>query len=216
MKIFLIRHAESEGNVQHIMQGHVDYPLSQRGVTQSQILARYMAEQFAEDLPAEIYASPLLRTRQTADALVEAIDREYVLIDDLKEVDSGIFSGLNWEQAGEKYPEERAVFKAARDWGAVPGGESREQLWQRIQGVLNQLMAKHKESDTVWVVTHGGVIRAWVSLVAGISASENVFVCIDNTALTLVGIQGDRRYIRYVNKTDHLTCDQFQAEGAPM
>ena len=86
----------------------------------------------------------------------------------------------------------------------------------RLQSFLDQLAQNHDETDKILIMTHGGVIRALLSLVAGISAQEDLFICIDNTSLSLMGLVGSRRHIRFVNRTEHLTGDLYHCEGVPM
>lgn len=218
MEFIFLRHAESEGNVQGIMQGRKDYPLSAVGHRQSQCLTEHLqAYLFARALPQAIFCSPLTRTRQTIAGFCERNPEiPFIVHEQLVEVDSGILSGLSWNQALEQHPEVCQAFKAARDWGAVPQGESKESLWQRAQAFLDQLQAEYPSDTRFLIVTHGGFIRAALSLLAGIAYSEKLFVCIDNTSLSLAGIQGERRYIRYINDTRHLQACDYTPEFAPL
>lgn len=218
MEFLFLRHAESEGNVQGIMQGRKEYALSEAGHRQARLLAGYLQEtHFAVRRPDHIYCSPLQRAQQTLAPVRAALaDVPLVLEPDLVEVDSGILSGLTWAQALEQHPEVCKDFKAARDWGAVPEGESKESLWNRAERFIDQLRQQHAESGLILVVTHGGFIRAALSILAGIRPSEKLFVCIDNTSLSLAGIKGERRYIRYINDTRHLQPCDYHPESAPL
>lgn len=210
MDFLFLRHAESEGNLQGIMQGRVDYHLSASGQKQAGLLADYLVnELFAHQRPEQIYCSPLQRTQQTIAPLRAKLSEiPFALDEDLVEVDSGILSGLTWAQAYEKHPEVCREFKASRDWGAVPQGESKAVLWARAERFVEALRARHAEDALVLVVTHGGFIRAALSILAGIRPDEKLFVCIDNTSLSLAGTRGERRFIRYINDTRHLQpCD---------
>ncbi len=205
MELMLIRHAESEGNVLGVMQGQKDYPLSEVGHQQADILGRYLATSYQDCLPDAVFCSPLQRARQTADRFIHHQPAlTYEVIESLTEVDSGIFSGLTWQEAGQKYPEIQAEFKRLRNWVAVPNAESREQLWARATTFLDFLHTHHADKKRIVVLSHGGWIRALLGVLSGISHEENLFIAIDNTSHTLVGLQGSRRYIRYVNNTCHL------------
>ena len=131
------------------------------------------------------------------------------------EVDSGIFSGLTWQEAGEKHPEVQQQFAASRDWGSVPGGESKVSLWQRAEGFLQALIAQESEDAFVVMMSHGGFIRACLSYLACVPPDAPVFVCIDNTALSLAGTRHQRHYIRYINDTQHLQAHDFQRDFIP-
>jgi len=216
MELLLVRHAESEGNVRGVMQGRVDFPLSPQGLQQSACLARHLKEHYREAPPDFFLASPLKRAWETAEVIAETLQIPTPEADaQLVEVSSGIFSGLTWPEALERYPEDCSRFKQARDWGVVPEGESREVLWQRARDFLKALSAQKPAKAQGLVVTHGGFIRALLGVVAAVPPSENLFICIDNTSLSLIGLEGDRRYIRFVNRTQHLDPCDFQPDYLP-
>ena len=217
MELLFLRHAESLGNLKSIMQGRKDYALSERGHQQAQIVADFLKTQlFAERLPTHIYCSPLKRTMETAAPFrAHFPDLPFECHDDLVEVDSGIFSGLTWAQAGAQYPEIQKRFKAVRDWGAVPEGESKVALWQRAQNLISELSQRHNEDDYILMITHGGFIRASLSVLMGVPPDEAVFIAIDNTALSLAGQRHGRRFVRYINNTQHLQPCDFQSDYIP-
>lgn len=217
MEILLVRHAESEGNLRGVMQGHVDYPLSDLGRQQAICVADYLKAHFAALNPPDFFlASPLKRAFQTAETIAQALNIQEIPTDSrLIEVSSGIFSGLTWAEALAQHPEVCARFKQLGDWSAVPDGESREALWLRARQFLEFLSQSHSSKARGVVVTHGGFIRALMGVVAGVPPSENVFICIDNTSLSLIGITGSRKYIRYVNRTQHLADCEFSPDFVP-
>lgn len=216
MELLFIRHAESIGNAQHIMQGRADFELSETGHKQAQILADYLSHCVPDAQQIDhIYCSPLQRAQQTLAPFLKLSQFSAPVLDSaLVEVDSGIFSGLTWQEAGQQFPEDQARFKAARDWGVVPGGESKLQLWQRAQSWINHMQANHS-NQRLLVMTHGGFIRAALSVLAAAPPEAPVFVCIDNTSLSLAGLQNQRTYIRYVNDTRHLKPCDFQPDFVP-
>lgn len=217
MDFLFLRHAESTGNLHNIMQGRKDYALSETGQRQAQIVANYLTScLFNERRPTRIYCSPLQRTLETAEPLrVLCPEIPFALHEDLVEVDSGIFSGLTWQEAGEQYPDVRAAFQASRDWGSVPEGESKAQLWQRAEAFLTQMHQQHSPDELILLITHGGFIRAALSVLSGIESNEELFICIDNTSLSHAGEKKGRRYLRYINDTRHLNPCDFQADYIP-
>lgn len=210
MDFLFLRHAESLGNLGGIMQGREDYALSEAGHRQAQTVANYLrTELFVASMPTRILCSPLLRTLETARPVQEQCpDVPFQTHPDLVEVDSGIFSGLTWQEAGKRHPEVRDAFRASRDWGAVPGGESKIELWQRAEQFLQQMRTQFDANATLLIVSHGGFIRAALSVLSGVGPEEELFICIDNTSLSHAGEKNGRRYLRYINDTRHLnTCD---------
>ncbi len=200
------------------MQGQHDFALSERGVVQAEQLAQRLQRELGHQLPlpSRFYCSPLSRTRQTlAPTLAAFSDIACAHDERLVEVDSGIFSGLTSKQAGEKHPEIQQQFAASRDWGTVPGGESKIVLWRRAEAFLQFLVSQESEDAFVVIMSHGGFIRACLSHLAYVPAEAPVFVCIDNTALSLAGVKNQRHYVRYINDTQHLQAHDFQRDFIP-
>jgi len=210
MDFLFLRHAESNGNLKNIMQGRKEYSLSETGHLQALAVANYLKNCiFVDKSPTKIYCSPLARTLETYQPLHDlAPSIPFQTHDDLVEVDSGVFSGLTWQEAGEIHPEVQRDFRASRDWGTVPGGESKQDLWLRAGLFLQFLREQHAPDDLLLIISHGGFIRAALSVLLGITSEEALFVCIDNTSLSHAGEKNGRRYLRYINDTRHIeTCD---------
>ncbi|MFQ3616197.1 MAG: histidine phosphatase family protein [Cyanobacteriota bacterium] len=188
-----IRHAESVGNVERRMQGHADYDLTDRG--------RQQARQLAERLwkkghpPSKIYSSPLKRAAQTAEILLQAgsalaqitshspaerpSNIEYV--EELLEFQNGIFKGLTWEEARERYPEFCETLEASPDWIPAPGAETLQDGRDRAQRFIQRLLAQHHNGETLWIVTHGWILQ---HLIAAMLGSDRTWhVSIKNTAV---------------------------------
>jgi broad specificity phosphatase PhoE len=215
VEILLVRHAESEGNLRGVMQGQVDYPLSELGRQQAICVADYL-QQYHTQKPDFFLASPLSRAYQTAEIIADKLNISTLPTDPLLvEVSSGIFSGLTWSEALVQYPEICLRFKQLRDWSAVPEGESKQDLWARAKLFLENLSQQYAPQARGVVVTHGGFIRAILGVVAGVSPQENLFICIDNTSLSLIGIEDGRKYIRFVNRTQHIEDCGFIPDHIP-
>ena len=112
MKLVFVRHGESEGNADGRLQGQTEFQLSELGRSQSRSLReRFQMEDFR---PTHIYSSPQQRTAETAQIATSHWHIPIVYLDDLKEVDVGIFSGLTWSEIGTKYPEVVQEFQKLR------------------------------------------------------------------------------------------------------
>ncbi|MBR4040631.1 MAG: histidine phosphatase family protein [Clostridia bacterium] len=162
--IYLIRHAHPDypGGVKMCLGQKNDLPLSSRGFEQAQALGRRFA-----CIPLEaVYASPLLRARQTAQAIA-GDQRPLRILDDLIELDGGEWDGLTYDQLHERFP---AHFGPGAKGGCPPGGESDEAGLARMLSALS-----HVESQTVScaaVVAHSGVNRLALCRILGLPLSE--------------------------------------------
>ena len=176
-RIVFVRHGETDYNADGRLQGQRDIPLNGRGRAQAsaigRALAKRMPDAIAELEAAEAFvASPLGRTRQTMELARSALNLDpfaYALEPALKELTFGEWEGLTWPQVAKRDPA-GARAREADKWNfSPPGGESYAMLAERLQPWLEAL------DGDCFVVSHGGVARALMTLIAGVSpqAAEN-------------------------------------------
>ena len=184
MQLLLIRHGETAANAERRMQGHLDVPLSDRGLRESELLAARVAE-----LPvAAIYSSPLRRARQTANAIAEQLSLAIEERDELMERDVGALSGLVWDEVMERYPEFIRARAEPNSTTDVPGYELDDAFNLRVLTVLEAIIARHPE-QTVAAVTHGGVIASFCRQTLQIEAGRPAPFDIGNGSITVFDIQ---------------------------
>lgn len=160
MTLLLVRHGESEGNVEGLIQGQLDKPLTDLGRVQ----AKAVADRFNADGGADrIVSSPLARALQTAEAIGSALDLLVTTDDRLMEYDFGELSGLTGAEVAERYPGwSWLVDRGETPREVLPGEEGWASFDARIAEALADLMAL--EGQTI-VVTHGGAIMAAMNAV---------------------------------------------------
>ncbi|MEX0785755.1 MAG: histidine phosphatase family protein [Dehalococcoidia bacterium] len=156
MRLLLIRHAQSSANAERRLQGHLDVPLSERGLRESALLAERLAQQAIDVL----YTSPLQRARQTAEVVAARLGLDLVERPALIERDVGELAGLTRDEIMERYPHYVPQRLDTRPEIDVPGFENDAEFRQRVLAVLHEIIERHTEG-TVAVVTHGGVIGAF-------------------------------------------------------
>ena len=141
--LYVVRHGETEWNAINKVLGRTDIPLNSTGIKQ----AREMARSF-KDLKADVFlCSPLLRARQTADAISEETGIPYRIDDRLIEQDFGEFEGVC--RLNEDYQNAKREF-----FVRYPGGESFFDLAARVYSLIKEL----GDTDAI-LVTHGGICR---------------------------------------------------------
>lgn len=159
-RLLLIRHAHVETGR---LCGWLDLPLSPEGQAQLQISQPQLPP------PSPLYASPLLRTRTTAEALSRWWNVPLRLEPGLREIHCGLLEGLPIEQLRRDYPELWSRNDAQSDIDfAWPGGESYRQFRARVLETLGRIAACHP-GDRVVVVTHTGVISQCIGAMQGLS-----------------------------------------------
>ena len=153
--IYLIRHAEAEGNVYRRCHGIYDSLLTPKAYEQ----LPYLAERFA-DVPLDaVYASPLYRARHTAKAIADRKGMHVIIRPALHEIDMGDWEDRTWAILPREYPEAYAVWRT-RPWECtVPGGESVLGTGDRVLHELHQIAAE-RPNQTLAVVSHGSAIRS--------------------------------------------------------
>lgn len=167
MKLYLIRHAESEANVRRVLDSALPGPpITELGRQQAQALAAALGD---EPVVA-VYASKATRARQTAEPLAEAKAVDVQSVEGVHEVGLGDLEGR-----GDK-ASMRAYMAVTRQWirgdlgVSMPGGETGAHLRARYVTAVAELRAKHEPSDPggiVALISHGGAIRLNAGWLAG-------------------------------------------------
>jgi len=199
-----VRHGETDWNVELRMQGHVDIPLNAKGLAQADALGRCFAERGRGRADA-LYSSDLLRARQTAQPIADALGLPVIPLVELRERGFGRCEGLVIAEILERFPEEAMAMKR-RDADHVPqGGESRRQHHGRIRGCVRQLAELHP-SQTLVVVTHGGVLDVVYRMASGLSIEAPRNYPIANASVNWVRIEGEKWSIESWCEVAHLGC----------
>lgn len=161
MRLILVRHGQSVGNVESRIQGRDD-PLTDFGRRQATAAGAYFS---ARGDVTHLYASPLDRALETASIIGKAIDRTPVEVPGLAEIDAGVAAGLVWAEWVGQFPEEAAAMQAATvsPFGIWRGGESGQDMADRVFAAWDEIVERHLDStDVVALVSHGGPL-AWIA-----------------------------------------------------
>ncbi|MFH1228692.1 MAG: histidine phosphatase family protein [Planctomycetota bacterium] len=161
MKLYLIRHGETDYTESGRLCGIIDAPLNRKGIKQ----AKKLAKQLKRIGPMVIYASPLSRTMQTA----RIVGRETRIIKcpELKETNLGRWEGLTFEEIRKRFPGAmRRWVKSPLTFGA-PGGEKLSQLQKRVKKFVKKLECQKHDGRAVVAVSHSGPIRIILGELSG-------------------------------------------------
>lgn len=213
MKLLLVRHGETEGNVSRRLAG-ADDPLTDRGREQARELAAHLSGR--DDIVA-LYASPYVRALETARAIGAEIGMEPVQRARLAEVDVGEAVGYRFEEWAEKFPEEAERFRTEGLDYAWPGGESGRQISARTEAELGEILDEHRcEGGTVVLVSHGGALAWIIAHLLGEPDGEwpHEYALLENCSLSEAEVNpdGPAKFL-YTNEIGHLSPDP-DAEAA--
>ena len=201
-RLILVRHGQSTWNAQGRIQGWADPPLDDTGQEQARRLARRLAAE-EQDISA-LYSSPLLRARQTAEAIGLALGLTVQTDDRLKENDVGLLAGLTGDEVERQFPEWIAARRANVEWMVPPGGEDRDTFLERAVAVMGDIVTHHPD-QSVAVVSHGGTLGVYLAHLLEMPIHRTLPFQFDNTSLSIVKV-GERRVRLFkLNDTSHLS-----------
>jgi ribonuclease H / adenosylcobalamin/alpha-ribazole phosphatase len=201
-RLIVIRHGESELNVERRYSGRDDVPLSVRGRAQGEAVAARVAALAGP--VAAVVSSPLSRCTDTATLIAEALGGLPVLRDpDLVECDFGEWEGLTFAEVRERWPEQLSAWL---DSSSIPppGGESFRAVGVRVRRVVARLREQYP-GQTVVVVSHVSPIKVLLRDALGAGDAFLHRMYLSSTGLSIVDSWPDGGIaVRTVNDTAHV------------
>ncbi len=160
MTVFhLLRHGERMSG--RVLVGRMPgVGLSERG--RAEIAA--VADRLAGERIAALYASPLQRTRESAEIVAERLGLPIAFLDDLIELDFGEWTGATFDSI--RADPRWEAWRTQRSLASIPGGESMRQVQRRVVEALMEIGERHRDENVV-LVSHGDVIRAGLVFALG-------------------------------------------------
>lgn len=200
--LYLIRHGATPPNLVEppVMQGDgINEPLAEIGREQA---ARAAAALAGRPLRA-VYASPLHRAMETAAAVAEPHGLPPQPVDDVREVKVGRWEGRNWDDVRANEPDNYAAFRENPGRHGYPGGETLQQLLDRVAPALEELMRRHT-GEEIAVVAHSVVNRVYVGSLLGISLAKGYWIPQSNCAINLIRWRDGAAKLVAFNQVAHL------------
>lgn len=197
MTVFhLLRHGE------HNVQGKIcagrmpGVVLSERGRTEAEAAARQLA---GVDIDA-IYASPLERTRETAQIVGRRLSLPVTILDDLAELDFGEWTGKTFAEIRKdpRWP----AWASHRSLSCIPGGETMREVQRRVVEAIMEMREQHPD-EAVVVVSHGDVIRA--ALVFALGMPLDFYGRIEVATASLSTVRIDANGVRVIAVNQRVT-----------
>jgi broad specificity phosphatase PhoE len=187
-ELVLVRHGETQSNLEQLLHGRTDVPLTPLGEWQARRVA-HRVQQIGG--ASGLYSSPLLRAHATALRISELIGIDPVLLADLTEYHFGDFEGYSLARVQEAHPE---LFLRAIDTSDIdfrfPNGESRREFNLRVKAAFDQLVEQNVGQRIV-VVAHGGVIASAVAQFTGGNPNDWAKYLVQNCSVTHLELNGD-------------------------
>ena len=175
-RLIFVRHGETAYNAESRLQGQLDTPLNARGREQARAIGGTLRSLLGPEIDRldeaqAFFASPLERARETMDIARDAMGLKpgrYHLDPVLKELSFGVWEGLTWPEI--EVRDAKGLRARRKDrWAFAPeGGESYAMLAVRLRPWLDSL------SEHAFVISHGGVARVLMALIAGVPPAKAV------------------------------------------
>lgn len=199
-RIYVVRHAEAEGNLYRRIHGWYNSRITENG--KRQIAA--LAHRFQDIHVDAAYASDLQRTQLTAQAVVQPKGLELHIDPGLKEIAMGEYEGMPFGYLDLQWPEKQAQFASCSpDW-KPEGGESFQEVADRVTTTVMKIARSHP-NQTVAIFSHGAAIKCLLSAVRGKHPSETPgIVHCENTGVSCLDIDGDQVTVVFENDSSHL------------
>ena len=187
-RIFIVRHAETIGNVEKRLTGRTDYELTEEGKKTAHILAKEL-ENIKFDI---IYASISDRTVKTVEEIARKNKLKIIKLDNLQEMYFGKYEGWKWEDVNKQNPKIKENQKKVNTIEGIEGQETMEHLAQRITDCIKEI-AKNNEGRTILIASHGVAIEAFMRKITDMPFSkEREKYCQHNCAINELIFENDK------------------------
>ena len=205
MLLYLLRHGETDWNVEQRIQGVSDTALNGVGVAQAEALARAMRGRPI----ARVYASPLSRARRTAEIVARALGVPLAEEAGIAELNQGELEGTAFRQLHEAHPGFMALWRSRPARARMPGGETLAELQERAWAAMERFLEAHR-GETIAAVSHNLAIISILCRVLGVELDGFRRLRQHNAAMNIVEHAPGRGWsVVTMNSLAHL-------EGAPV
>ena len=199
LRLLAIRHGATEWSRERRFAGSRDIPLSPEGRRQCAALVQALAPTPI----AVLYASPLARARESAQAIATAQGIDVTIESDFREMSFGDWEGLTRDEAARRFPEDYEVWRTAPERFARPGSEPLSAVAERVMRGLGELRAMH-HGETVVLVSHGVVTRLIVLAALGLGPERLWSVEASPAGISEIEYRDDWTMVHRVNTLAHL------------
>jgi broad specificity phosphatase PhoE len=197
-QVVLIRHGQTESNLESRWQGRQEGKLTAVGREQAEKAAAVFPDVDA------LYSSPLGRALDTARPIAGRLELDIATVDDLAEMSFGRWENLTADEIRSSFPDEWERVDQGHDVPRGGHGETYAGAGLRLAAAVAQIAERH-QGRVAGAVTHGGVSRAYVTHVLGTTfADRHRLHLLNNTAMARIVVAGDRPVLADYNVAPHL------------
>lgn len=193
IKILLIRHGDTD-YVDEALAGRIDSPLNAEGLEQS----LRIAEELKLLSIRAIYASPLLRTQQTAQPLAKFLNLDVKINHELNQVNFGNWQGISFDELIQD-PNWK-IFQENPALAKIPGGEDGFMVRERVFTAILKLFNQYPQDSVIAIFSHGSIIRHTISHFIGLPLEYLNQIRIAPASISTLSISGDKGKLLHLNQ----------------
>ena len=198
LELLVIRHGQSEADLLGRHEGRADFALTDLGIIQAQHLADWVSCNYPPDY---IISSTLKRASMTAEILSNTIGVNVDYDDALMEFNNGLLAGQTHEEARVKYPIPEGGKKPHESYYEQ---ESMIEFRTRAEAVLSRIIHEYPSDKRIAIISHGGMINMLFRSFMSLPMHTEYGIYNGDTAIHLWVIDGNKRYIKFLNSREHL------------
>ena len=199
LRIFLIRHGETEWNRQNRLQGNSDIHLSPEGFHQAITLAEHAPFHHID----AIYSSDLTRAMSTANILAERFNLTVKKMPELRETNFGDWEGRSIRELADESPKAFGKFFTDPERCHPPHGETFLECQARVMIGIREIIAKHDDQNII-AVSHGAAIRLILGAALDMPIHKMWAIAQFNMALNVLRVDDGDLTVELMNSTEHL------------
>lgn len=199
MKLYIIRHGQTEWNLQRRLQGWKNSELTEKGRKDAERLAHRL-----KDIEFDkIYTSQQKRAIDTGNIIKEDREIDLITLEGLKERGFGSWEGMKIEDIDRLHGERYKVYKETPHLYDPIDGEGFKEIYTRVNKALDEILSQGGEN--ILIVSHGITIKVILSIIKGIPLERlNEIPVFEGTALSICQVDGDRLEFILEGDTSHI------------
>ena len=200
--VLLVRHGESMANKNNQFAGsRSDVALQPRGLSQAELTAQYIAENFKVD---KVYTSNLQRAYITGKCVADRFGLPVTVEPAFTEIDGGEWEGITFEEIPLQYPAEFDIWIHDYAHSVCPGGESVRQAGLRFSAAAAKA-AEENDGKTILIATHATPVRIMIGLAqTGSLDTISSTPWPSNASVTVLEYQNGQWVCKAASLDDHL------------
>jgi broad specificity phosphatase PhoE len=180
LRLILVRHGQTDANLNHFLQGQSDGRLNATGLQQAEALGRHLKDSSID----QMISSPLRRAQATTAAIARHHNLEVKTSSLLKEWNCGLLDGISAEEFRKELQEFGGPLSSFRP----EGGETLLEVRQRAAELLTDLTA-HYPDQTVLVCSHGDFMRALLSVIQQVDLERTADIFFENASYSILELE---------------------------